>query len=191
MFFLHTVSDTGTCIAEEKKEELKAEKGTMGWALTATETKHPPSGEEQALGSECSSSTAQETSTSRLFSTAVALDKALSTLERPKALSQKLEKPPLPHTCQKKSPSTAPATAQTLEKLLVSPLPQEKTPSTISAASESPRNPQVSPLYHKKNSPSTVPATVQLRNSTQEREELVSKQHTTMADQITEPPLSE
>lgn len=164
---MHTASDTGKCIADEQKEELKAEKGTMGCAGTETETKHPSSGEEQAPGSECSSSTAQEASAPRLFSPAAALDKALSTLERPKALSQNLEKPSLPPTCQKKSPSTAPA------------------------ASESPGNPKVSPLSHKKKSPSTVPATVQLRNSTQEREEVVSKQHTTKADQRTEPPLSE
>lgn len=188
MFFVRTASDTGKRIAEEQKEELKAEKGRMGCGCGLFPEK------EQATGSECSSSTfqtQQEASASHLFSPAAALDKALSTLERPKALSQTLDKPPVTPTSQKKSPSTAPPLAQTLEKLLVSSPPQEETPSSVSAASECLENPQVNPLSHKKKSPSTVPATVELRNSTQEREEVVSKQHTTKEDQRTEPPLSE
>ncbi|XP_050929608.1 capping protein, Arp2/3 and myosin-I linker protein 2 isoform X2 [Lates calcarifer] len=188
--------DTGKETPEEKKdavqkEELKAGKGRMGCGGTATGAKYPSPGEQEAPGLGCPSSTTQAqqaASVSRLFSPAAALDKASSTLERPPALSQTLEKPPVTPTSQKRSPST------TLEKLLVSPSPQDKTPCTIPAASESPENPQVSPLSHKKKSPGTVPATMDPRNSTQERGEVISKQHTVKAepaDQRTEPPLSE
>ncbi|XP_051239086.1 capping protein, Arp2/3 and myosin-I linker protein 2 isoform X2 [Dicentrarchus labrax] len=185
-------SDKGT--AGEKKEavqkdELKAERGRTGCEGTVAETKHSPPGEEEAPGSGCPSSTAQaqqEASAPRLLGPAAALDK-----ERPLALIQILEKPPVPPTSQKKSPSRVPALPQTLEKLLVSPPTEEKTPSTIPA--ESPENPQVSPLSHKEKGPGTNLASVDLRNSTQERGEAVSKQHTTKAepaDQRTEPPLS-
>lgn len=196
LFFIHPASDTGKQAAEEKKE-LKSDRGRMGCGGMVAETKHPSPGEEEAPGSGCPSSTAttqQEASAPQLFSPAAALDKALSILERPPALTQTMEKPPITPTSRKKSPSTAPALPQTLEKLLVSPPSQEKTPNTIPAASESPENPQVSPLSHKEKGPSTVPATVDLRNSTQERGEAGSKQHTTKAepaDQRTEPPLSE
>uniref|UniRef100_A0A8C4ELX5 Capping protein regulator and myosin 1 linker 2 n=1 Tax=Dicentrarchus labrax TaxID=13489 RepID=A0A8C4ELX5_DICLA len=192
MFFIHPASDKGT--AGEKKEavqkdELKAERGRTGCEGTVAETKHSPPGEEEAPGSGCPSSTAQaqqEASAPRLLGPAAALDK-----ERPLALIQILEKPPVPPTSQKKSPSRVPALPQTLEKLLVSPPTEEKTPSTIPA--ESPENPQVSPLSHKEKGPGTNLASVDLRNSTQERGEAVSKQHTTKAepaDQRTEPPLS-
>lgn len=187
--------------AEEKeavqKEELKAERGRTGCGGTVAETKQHPPGEDEAPGSGCPSSTAQaqqEASAPRLFSPAEAPDKALSILERPPALTQTLEKPPITPTTQKKSPSTAPPLPQTLGKLLVSPSPQEKMPSTISAASASPEHPQVSPLSHKEKGPSTVPGTVDLRDSMQERGEVVSKQHTMKAepaDQRTEPSLSE
>ncbi|XP_026222298.1 capping protein, Arp2/3 and myosin-I linker protein 2 isoform X2 [Anabas testudineus] len=155
-----TIIQDGKRISGEQKEEQKAEKETVGCSGTAIKTNDPLSGEEQAPCSGCS--TAQEASAPQVFMTA-----ALSTLERPKALSQILERPPLPPTFQKKSLGTAPTAAQTLEQLLVSSPPQEKTLSTISTASESLENPKVSPLSHKKKSPSTVPATVELRNSTQ------------------------
>ncbi|XP_041794805.1 capping protein, Arp2/3 and myosin-I linker protein 2 isoform X2 [Chelmon rostratus] len=194
-------SDTGKQTAEEKeavqKEELKAERGRTGCGGTVAETKHHPPGEDETPGSGCPSSTAQaqqEASAPRLFSPAKALDKAPPIPERPPAQTQTLEKPPVTPTTQKKSPSTAPPFPQTLEKLLVSPSPQEKMPSTIPAASASPENPQVSPLPHKEKGADTAPATVDLRNSMQERGEAVSKQHTTKAepaDQRTEPPLSE
>ncbi|XP_039988071.1 capping protein, Arp2/3 and myosin-I linker protein 2 [Xiphias gladius] len=191
--------NAGKETAAEKKEafqreELKAEKGRMCCGGKVAEAKHPPPGEEEASGSACPSSTAQAqqaASAPQHFSPAAALDKALSTLERYPALTQK---PPVTPTFQKKSPSTAPALAQTLEKLVVSPPLQDKTPSTIPAASESLENPRVSALSHKMKSPGTVPARVDLRNSTQERGEAVSKQHTMKAepaDQRTEPPLSE
>lgn len=160
IFFHLSSIDTGKRISGEQKEEQKAEKETVGCSGTAIKTNDPLSGEEQAPCSGCS--TAQEASAPQVFMTA-----ALSTLERPKALSQILERPPLPPTFQKKSLGTAPTAAQTLEQLLVSSPPQEKTLSTISTASESLENPKVSPLSHKKKSPSTVPATVELRNSTQ------------------------
>ncbi|XP_040894620.1 capping protein, Arp2/3 and myosin-I linker protein 2 [Toxotes jaculatrix] len=178
--------------AEEKKEELRAEKGRMGCGGTPAEARHPPPGEEEAKGSGCPSSAGQPqqaASPPRLFSPAAALDKAPPTPERPPALTQTLEKPPVTPTSQKKSPSTAPALAQTLEKLQL----QDKTPSTIQAAFESPENPRVSPLSHRKKSPGTASsaaAAADLRNSTQERGEAF-KQHTTKADQRTEPPLSE
>ncbi|KAM9351894.1 capping protein, Arp2/3 and myosin-I linker protein 2 [Symphorus nematophorus] len=177
---------------EDKKDELKAERGRMGYGGTVAETK------DEGPGSGCPSSTAQaqqEASAPRLFSPAAASsDKAPSIPERPPALTQTLEKPPVTPTSQKKSPSTAPALPQTLEKLLVSPQPQQKTPSTTPAASASPENPRVSPLSHKEKSPGTVPFTADGRNSTQEGGEAVSKQHMTKtepADQRTEPPLSE
>ncbi|XP_042352050.1 capping protein, Arp2/3 and myosin-I linker protein 2 [Plectropomus leopardus] len=183
-------SDTGRQTAGDKKEavqreELKAERGRTGCDGTLAETKPPPPGEKETPGSGCPSSTAQaqqEAPVPQLFSPTAALDKAPSILE----------KPPVTPTSEKKSPSIAQAQPQTLEKLLVSPTPQEKTPSTIPAASETPEIPQVSP--HKKKSPGTAPATVDVRNSTQERGEAASKQHTTKAepaDQRTEPPLSE
>ncbi|XP_078024393.1 capping protein, Arp2/3 and myosin-I linker protein 2 isoform X2 [Epinephelus lanceolatus] len=195
-------TDTGKQTTEQKKEatqkeELKAEGGRTGCEGTLAETKHPPPAEEETPGSGCPSSKAQaqlETSVPRLVSPTAALDKAPSILERPPVLTQTLERPPVTPTSEKKSPNTASALPQTLEKLLVSPPPQEKTPSTIPATSESPENPQLSSLSHKKKSPGTVPATVDVRNSTQERGEAVSKQHTTKAepaDQRTEPPLSE
>lgn len=193
-------SDMGKQTAKEKeaaleKEELKVEKRRTGCGGTVAETKHSPLGEDEAPDSGCSSSKAQvqqEASAPQLFSQAAALNKALSIIERPSALAQTLEKPLPTTTSQKKSPATA--LPQTLEKLLVSPPPQEKIPSTILAASASPENPQVSPLSHKERSSGTVPATVDPRNSTQERREAVSKQHTMKAeptDQRTEPPLSE
>ncbi|KAI3371792.1 hypothetical protein L3Q82_024346, partial [Scortum barcoo] len=196
LFFIHPASDTGKQAAEDKKE-LKPERGSLGCGGMVAETKHPPPGEEEATGSGCPSSTAQaqqEASGPQLFSPAAALDKALPILERPPALTQTMEKPPVTSTSRKKSPSTSPALPQTLEKLLVSPASQEKTLSTIPATSESPEKSQVSPLSNKEKGPSTVPATVDLTNSTQERGEAGSKNHTTKeepADQRTEPPLSE
>ncbi|XP_044049141.1 capping protein, Arp2/3 and myosin-I linker protein 2 isoform X3 [Siniperca chuatsi] len=168
-------SDTGKQTAEEKIEaaqnkELKAERERTGCGGKVAETKHPPSGEEEAPCSGCPS-TAQaqkEASAPRLFSPAAALDKAPSTLERPPAVTQTMEKPPL------------------------TPKSLTKTPSTIPAVSESPENPQVRSLSHKEKGPSIVPVTVDL--STQERGEAGSKQHTMKAepaDQRTEPPLSE
>ncbi|XP_029289434.1 capping protein, Arp2/3 and myosin-I linker protein 2 isoform X2 [Cottoperca gobio] len=181
--------ERGKKTAEDKrkavqKEELKAERGRTGCGGTVAKTNHHPP------GSACPSSTAQaqqEASAPRLFSPTAASDKAPPILARPPALTQSLEKPPVTPTSEKMSPSTSPPCPQTLEKLLVSPPPQEKTPSTISAASESPDNPQVK-------SPGTVPATVDVRNSTQERGEALYKQHTMKAepaDQRTETPLSE
>ncbi|KAK2918344.1 capping protein, Arp2/3 and myosin-I linker protein 2 isoform X2 [Channa argus] len=178
----------GKLIAKEQKEELKAVKGKKSCCETKDETRHPIPGLEQAAGSGFSSSTAQaqqEPSPTQLFSPAAALDKSLSTLERPIALTQNLEKPPVSPTCQKKSPSTAAALAQMLEIVLVSPTPQKKTPGTISTASESPENPQKSHPFHKKKGPSTVPAMAELRNRTQEKDGAVTKQHTTKADQRT------
>ncbi|XP_027128545.1 capping protein, Arp2/3 and myosin-I linker protein 2 isoform X2 [Larimichthys crocea] len=180
-----------------QKEELKAERGRTGCGGTGGETKHPPPGEDEAPGSWCPSSTAhaqKEVSAPRLFSPPAATDKALSILERPPTLTQTPEKHRATPTTQKLSPSTTPTLPQTLEKLLVSPPPQDKIPSTITAASASPENPQVSPLSHKEPGPGTAPATADLRNSTQERGEVVFKQHTTKAepaDQRTELPLSE
>lgn len=201
MFLIQPASDTGRPTAEEKKEavqkeEPKADRGRTSCGGTVAETKHPPPGEEESPGSGCPSSTAQaqqEASVPQILSPTAALDKAPPIPERPPALTQTLEKSPVTPTSEKKSPCTATALPQTLEKLLVSPPPQEKTPSTIPAASESPENPPVSPLSHKK-SPGTGPSTVDVRNSTQERGEAASKQHTTKAepaDQRTEPPLSE
>ncbi|KAF3689305.1 F-actin-uncapping protein LRRC16A [Channa argus] len=178
----------GKLIAKEQKEELKAVKGKKSCCETKDETRHPIPGLEQAAGSGFSSSTAQaqqEPSPTQLFSPAAALDKSLSTLERPIALTQNLEKSPVSPTCQKKSPSTAAALAQMLEIVLVSPTPQKKTPGTISTASESPENPQKSHPFHKKKGPSTVPAMAELRNRTQEKDGAVTKQHTTKADQRT------
>ncbi|XP_037623048.1 capping protein, Arp2/3 and myosin-I linker protein 2 isoform X4 [Sebastes umbrosus] len=198
--------EAGKPTAEEKKEavkkeeELKAERRRTGCGGTVAETKHPPLGEEETPGSGCPSSTApaqQEARAPRLFSPTAALNKAPSVLERPPALTLSLEKPLVTPPSEKKSPSTVPPLLQTLEKRLVSPPPpppQEKTPGTIPAASESPENPQVSPLSHKKKSPGTAPGTADVRNSTQERGEAASKQHTVTAepaDQRTEPPLSE
>ncbi|TMS05221.1 Capping protein, Arp2/3 and myosin-I linker protein 3 [Larimichthys crocea] len=180
-----------------QKEELKAERGRTGCGGTGGETKHPPPGEDEAPGSWCPSSTAhaqKEVSAPRLFSPPAATDKALSILERPPTLTQTPENHRATPTTQKLSPSTTPTLPQTLEKLLVSPPPQDKIPSTITAASASPENPQVSPLSHKEPGPGTAPATADLRNSTQERGEVVFKQHTTKAepaDQRTELPLSE
>ncbi|XP_039664730.1 capping protein, Arp2/3 and myosin-I linker protein 2 isoform X2 [Perca fluviatilis] len=195
-------SDTGKQTSGGKKEavqmdELKAERGRAGCGRTVAETKHPPPGEEDSPGSRCPSSTAQaqqEASAPRLFSPTAALDRMPSVLERPPALTQSLEKPPVTPTSEKKSPSTAPPLPRTLEKPPVSPPSQEKTPSTIPAASESPEHPGVSPLSHKKKSPGAVAATADVRNSTQERGEALSTQHTMKAepaDQRTEPPLSE
>ncbi|XP_070763209.1 capping protein, Arp2/3 and myosin-I linker protein 2 [Enoplosus armatus] len=179
--------DTATQAAEEKKEELRAERARTGrGGMVAETTKQPPPGEEEAPYSGCPSSTAQapqEASAPRLFSPAAALDKAPPILGRPPALTQTKS--------QKKSPGTAPALPQTLEKLLASPPPQEKTPSTIPAASDSPENPQASPPSHEEKGPGTAPAAVDLGNSTQERGEAGSKQHTAKAepaDQRTEPP---
>nr|XP_020468339.1 capping protein, Arp2/3 and myosin-I linker protein 3-like [Monopterus albus] len=191
-------NDTGKQTADKQKEavqkkELKAEKGRMGCGGTAAETKHPTRVEE---GSGCLLSTAQaqqEVSGPQLFSPAAALDKTKSIVERPPALSQTTEKPPVTPTSEKKRPSIAPALAQTLEKLLVSPPPQEKTHSTITTASEAPVRPQVSPLSHKKETPGKESATLDLINSTQERGEGISKQHTAKAEPAdqSEPPLSE
>lgn len=191
MFVIHPASDTGKETAEEKKEafqreELKAERGRMGCGGMVGETKQTPPGKDEVPGSGCPSSIVQaqrEPSAPRFVSPAVALDKALSILERPPALTQ----PPVTPTSQKKSPSTPPALPQPLEKLLVSLPPQQKTPSTIPAVFE---NPRVSPMSHEEKGSGTVPATVDLKNSTQ----AVSKQHTTKAepaDQRTEPPLPE
>ncbi|XP_068578997.1 capping protein, Arp2/3 and myosin-I linker protein 3-like [Cebidichthys violaceus] len=174
-----SAGDTGKQTAEDRKEavqkeELKAERGR---------TKHPSPGEEETPGSGRPSSA--ETSAPRLFSPTA----APSILERPPALTQNLEKkPPVPPTWEKKSPSAVPLLPRTLEKLPVSPPPREKSLSTI--PSGSPENPRVSPLSHKKQSPGTA----DVRNSTQEGGEAVSKQHTMKAepaDQRTEPPLSE
>lgn len=180
-----------------QNEELNAERERMSCGRMVAETKPlSPEGDEDP-GSGCSSSTTQtqrEVSASHVFSLAAALDKAPSILERPPALTQTLEKPPVTPTSQIKSPSTARALPKTVEKLLVSPPPQEMIPSTIPATSAPPENPQVSPVSHKERGPGTVSATVDLRNSTQERGEVISKQHTMKAkpaDQRTEPPLSE
>lgn len=170
--------EMGKQTAEEKKEELKAGCGGM-----LHQSKHPPTAGAEAPASGCPSSAAQsqqESSAPRLFSPAAATDKAPPTLEKPAVTS----------TSQEKSLSTAPALAHLLEKTLVSPPPHEKTPSTISSETR----PQVSPQSHKKKSPGTLAATADLGNSTKERGEAVSKQHTTKAepaDQRTEPPLSE
>ncbi|XP_031723978.1 mucin-5AC-like [Anarrhichthys ocellatus] len=178
-----SAGDTGKQTAEDRKEavqkeELKAERGR---------TKHPPPGEEETPGSGRPSSA--ETSAPRVFSPTA----ARSILERPPALTPSLEKkPPVPPTWEKKSPSAAPPLPRTLEKLLVSPPPREKSLSTI--PSGSPENPRVSPLSHKKQSPGTAPGTADVRNSTQEGGEAVSKQHTMKAepaDQRTDSPLSE
>ncbi|XP_054476721.1 capping protein, Arp2/3 and myosin-I linker protein 2 [Anoplopoma fimbria] len=166
--------DMGKQTAEDKKEavhkeELKAERGRTGCGGTAAETKHPSPGEELTPGSGCPSSLP------RLFS--------------PTAAPSILERPPVPPIWEKKSPSTAPQLLRTLEKLPVSPPPPGKSPSTISSGS--PENPRVSSQgSHKKQSPGTA----DVRNSTQEEERAVSKQHTMKAepaDQRTEPPLSE
>ncbi|XP_038562432.1 capping protein, Arp2/3 and myosin-I linker protein 2 isoform X2 [Micropterus salmoides] len=194
-------SDTGKQTAEEKKEavqkeELKAEGQRTGCGGMVADSMHPPPGQEESPYSGCPSSAAQaqqEASAPQLFSPAAALNKAPSILERPPALTETMEKPPLTPKSQKKSPSTAPAFPQPLENLLVSPPPQEKTPSTIPAASESLETPQVQSLSHKEGSPGTLTATVDLRNSTQERGETGSQQHTMRsepADQRTEPPLT-
>lgn len=180
MFLTHPASDTGKQTAEEQKEVVQKEAGTVA------ETKQPPPPvKEKSPGLVCPSSTAQaqHEASSRLFSPAATLDKAPSIPEKP--LAQTLEKPPVTPTSQKRSPCTSPAFTQTLEKLLVAPPPQEKTPSTSPAASEPP---EVSPHSHKEKSPTDV------RKSTHEREETVSKQHTVKAeaaDQRTEPPLPE
>lgn len=194
--------DMGKQIAEEKKEtvqreELMLEKGRTSYGGVVAETKHLPPGEDKAPCLGCSSSTAQvqqEAAAPQVFSPAAALSKAPSIQERPPALTQTLEKPPLTTTSQKKSPGTPTTLPRTLEKLLVSPPPQETIPSTISATSASPEKPQASPLSHREKGPATEPATVDPRNSTQERREVVTKQHTMKAepaDQRTEPPLSE
>lgn len=202
MFFIHPARDMGKQIAGEKKETVQGEepmleKGRTSYGGVVAETEHLPPGEDKAPCSGCSSSTAkvqQEATAPQLFSPAAALNKALSIQERPPALTQTLEKPPLTTTSPKKSPGTPTTLPQTLEELLVSPPPQEMIPSTISATSASPEKPQVSPLSHGEKGPGTLPATVDPRNSTQERREVVTKQHTTKAepaDQRTEPPLSE
>ncbi|XP_067444796.1 capping protein, Arp2/3 and myosin-I linker protein 2 isoform X2 [Thunnus thynnus] len=170
--------EKGKQTAEEKKEELKAVCGG-----TLDQSKHPPTAGRETPVSGCPSSAAQaqhEASAPRLFSPAAAPDKAPPTLE----------KPAVTPTSQEKSPGTAPAFSHLLEKTLVSPPPQEKTPSTISSETR----PQVSPLPHMKKSPGTLAATADVGNSTKERGEAVSKQHTMKAepaDQRTEPPLSE
>ncbi|KAM8751769.1 capping protein, Arp2/3 and myosin-I linker protein 2 isoform 3-T4 [Acanthopagrus schlegelii] len=198
-----TASDTRKQTSEEKKEavqkeELNAERERMGCGRMVAETKHPSPGGDEDPGSRCPSSTTQtqqEVSAPHVFSLAAALDKVPSILvERPPALTQTLEEPPVTPTSQLKSPSIARALPKTVEKLLVSPSPQEKIPSTIPAASAPSEEPQVSPVSHKERGPDTVSATVDLRNSTQERGEVISKQHTMKAkpaDQRTEPPLSE
>ncbi|XP_062276911.1 capping protein, Arp2/3 and myosin-I linker protein 2 [Scomber scombrus] len=80
----------------------------------------------------------------------------------------------------------------TLEKPALTPTSHVKGPGSIS--SETLQRPQASPPPHRKKSPGTLAATADVGNSTQERGEAVSKQHTTKAepaDQRTEPPLSE
>ncbi|CAJ1057326.1 capping protein%2C Arp2/3 and myosin-I linker protein 2 [Xyrichtys novacula] len=177
-------SDAGKQAAEEQKEDVQKDAGAV------TETKQPPPPvKERSPSSVCPSSTAQaqHEASSRLFSPAAALDKAPPVPERPLAQTQTLEKPPVTPTSQKKSPCTSPIFTQTLEKLLVSPPSQEKTPSTSPAAS---KLPEVSPQSLKEKSPGTV----DLRKSTQESGEAVSKEHIVKAepaDQRTEPPLSE
>ncbi|XP_041652225.1 capping protein, Arp2/3 and myosin-I linker protein 2 isoform X3 [Cheilinus undulatus] len=171
----HEASDTEK--QEEQKEAVQKDTGTLA------ETKQPPPPvKEKSPSSAClsSSAQAQHEASLRLSSPAAALDKAPLIPERPLAQTQTLEKPPVTPTSQKKSPSTSPAFHQTLEKLLVSPQPQEKTPSTSPAASEPLA---ASPQSHREKSPGT--------QSTQERGETVSKQHTVKADpadQRTEPP---
>ncbi|XP_020496693.2 capping protein, Arp2/3 and myosin-I linker protein 2 [Labrus bergylta] len=177
-------SDTGKQAAEDQKKVVHKD------ARTVAETKPPPPPVKEKFPSfACPSSTAQaqHEGSARLLSPAAALDKAPSVPERPLAQTHTLEKPPVTPTSQKKSPGTSPAFSQTLEKLLVSQSPQEKTPSTSPAASEPL---EVSPQSHKEKSPGSG----DLRKSTQERGEAVSKQHTVKAepaDQRTEPPLSE
>lgn len=191
MFFIHTAGDTGKESVEKKKEPVQKVELKVERRRTVAETKHPPPEEDEGPNSGCPSSTAQaqqEASSLGLISPAAALNKAPSILERAAALSQTLEKPPVTPTSQKKSPSTAQVSPQTVEKLLVSPTAQEKIPSTIPDTLASPEIPQ------EEKDPGTAPATVDLRNSTQERGEAVSKQHTTKAepaDQRTEPPLSQ
>ncbi|KAG7521566.1 capping protein, Arp2/3 and myosin-I linker protein 3-like [Solea senegalensis] len=182
--------------AEEKKGTVqKVEMKTKKGGGMLAETKHLPPGDEDASGSGCPSSTAhaeQRASVPRLFSPTAAADRALSTLESPPAQAQTLEKPLV--TSQTKSPSTTPGSARTLEKKspVSPPLPDK---STIPAGSESLESPQESSVSHKKKSPGTALATMAFGNSTQERGEAVSKQHTAKkaepADQRTEPALSE
>ncbi|XP_058501484.1 capping protein, Arp2/3 and myosin-I linker protein 2 [Solea solea] len=182
--------------AEEKKGTVqKGEMKTKKGGGMLAETKHLPPGDEDAPGSGCPSSTAhaeQRASAPRLFSPTAAADRALSTLESPPAQAQTLEKPLV--TSRTKSPSTTPGSARTLEKKspVSPPLPDK---STIPAGSEFLESPQESSVSHKKKSPGTAMATMAFGNSTQERGEAVSKQHTARkaepADQRTEPALSE
>ncbi|XP_028286745.1 capping protein, Arp2/3 and myosin-I linker protein 2 isoform X2 [Parambassis ranga] len=157
------------------KEELIAERERAGCGGTVAEIKSPLLQKIEAPNVGClpSSAWAQQGATAQFFSAASS--------ERPPALPHTLEKCPAIPTSQKKTHSTA--IPQTKGKLTASAPSQEKTPSTTPVASETP---QVSPLPHTK-SHSTVTATADLKNSTQEEGEVVSKQHT--ADQRTEPPL--
>ncbi|XP_008292680.1 capping protein, Arp2/3 and myosin-I linker protein 2 [Stegastes partitus] len=174
-----------------QKEELKAETGRTCCGGTS-ETKYPLSGKEEGPGSGCPSSqeAQQEAAALRFCGQAAAFDKAPSGHESPPALPHTLKKSPTIPTSQK---SIVTALPQALEKYAISPLPREKTHSTIPVASVSSEIPQVSPLSHKR-SPGTVQPNMDMRTSTQEGGEAVSKHHTMKAeppDQRTEPPLSE
>lgn len=195
MSLIFAASDVGKQTDDEKgihqKEELQEKRGKIGCGSTAAETKHPHPGKSESPGSGCPFSTAQAQHEADVPQ--ISTDKSLPIQERPPPQTQTLEKSLVVSPSQKKSSSTAPALPQTLEKLLVSPAPQEKTLSTIPATAGYSDIPQVSPAPHKKKSPSTVPATVDLRNSIPERE-AISKHPTVKAepaDQRTEPPLSE
>ncbi|XP_072242642.1 capping protein, Arp2/3 and myosin-I linker protein 2 [Leuresthes tenuis] len=190
-------SDTGKLRDEKKKEtvqkeELKAERGGAGCGCIAAETKPP--GKEEVRQSGFSSSIAhaqQEVTAPRFFTSAAAFEKALPSLDSPPELTQALGKSPVILTPQNQSPSTM-SVPQTLEKLLVSPSLQENVPSTSPVISEPSEMLSTSLSSHKKNSSGT--AAVDQGNSTQERGEVASQQHTMMtepAQHRTEPPLSE
>ncbi|XP_029009123.1 capping protein, Arp2/3 and myosin-I linker protein 2 isoform X3 [Betta splendens] len=110
--------------------------------------------EEKATGSTVQASVSQ-------YFSLTAIPKAPSTPKRPKAAPYTLQKPPLLPPCQKKRPSSAPG--------------HEQTSGSASAASEE---------FHRKKSPSTATATAEVRNSTRERDDMASNQHT--ADEDTE-----
>lgn len=197
-------SDKGKQTDDEKKhtvqeEELEAERGRTCCGGTS-ETKHHFPGKEEGPASGCPSSTAQaqqegqqEAAALQPCSQAAAFDKALCDRESPPARTHTLEKSPTIPTSQKKSPSIVTALPQALEKCPISPRPQEKSPSTIPVAPVTSDISQVSPLSHQRSS-GTLQPSMDMRTSTQERGEAVSKDYTMRKeppDQRTEPPLSE
>ncbi|XP_054865206.1 capping protein, Arp2/3 and myosin-I linker protein 2 isoform X2 [Amphiprion ocellaris] len=199
----HT-SDKGKQTDDEKKhtvqkEELEAERGRTCCGGTSETKRHLP-GKEEGPASGCPSSTAQaqqegqqEAAALQPCSQAAALDKALCDHESPSARTHTLEKSPTIPTSQKKSPSIVTALPQALEKCPIPLRPQEKSPSTIPVVSVSSDISQVSPLSHQRSS-GTLQPNMDMRTSTQERGEGVSKDYTMRKeppDQRTEPPLSE